>query len=280
MNRALLFTFILLHTIKVVHAQFNPSFEQFDSLENLMGWKIQSGSAKRQTVQLINNIPFSATHGNYFLQLTNDTLSLPRATGQLTNRFAFTDTPYSLYFDAFMIPSFANDVGSVSILFKTSTGDTVLWAFDTLKPVTQPGNPSQILLKWNAYAVNLASSYRSAQRPDSCVLTITNSTLASGFATFFIDNLRFSSFAVGNPEKHVQSMVNVFPNPSAGAIRIEGLVEPCFITVYDLNGLKVMSTETAEPIHILNLNDANTGMYLMNISGPRTNVYRKICISH
>lgn len=279
MKTAILVYATLLFLATNSHAQFNPSFEQYDSIENPIGWKVVSGTAKRHTVKLINNIPFAATQGNYYMQLTNDTLSNPRVNVILTNRFAFNDTPYSLYVDAFLIPSFASDYASVSILFKSDAGDTVLNIFDTLKPVTQPGNPSQILLKWNTYPIDLKAAYRLKQKPDSCILTLTNSASASGFATLFIDNLRFSSFSVGISDEIIQPKIDVFPNPSAGIIHIEGITEPCTITVYDLTGTKIKRTETTEAEHNMNLTELNTGIYLLNICGQRFNITRKICIS-
>lgn len=279
MHKPALLIVLFVYTVTAVHAQFNPSFEQYDSIQNPIGWKIVSGIAKRQTVKLINNIPFTATQGNYYLQLTNDTLSNPRVNGILTNRFAFNDTPYSLYVDAFLIPSFVSDYASVNILFKSDVGDTVLSIFDTLKPVTQPGNPSQILLKWNTYPIDLKSAYRLKQKPDSCILTLTNSNSASGFATLFIDNLHFSSFAVGFSDEFIQPKIDVFPNPSAGVIHIEGITEPCTITIYDLTGAKIVNNETAEAEHTVNLTELNSGIYLLNISGQRLNINRKICIS-
>jgi hypothetical protein len=258
------------------YAQFNPSFEQYDSLSRLTGWKLVSGNITGNTLKLINNIPFTATQGNFYIELSHDTINDKK--GSIANRFALNDTPSALYIDAFCVPAFVGDFATIKLLLTTSANDTVLLMTDSIKPITAPGNPTQILLRWNVYGYDLKPFYRSNQIPDSAYILITNSTSDAGSAILFTDNIRFSDFALGSTKASATSKISIFPNPCNGPLYITGMNKPGRVNIYSLQGEFLHSIDVEDFSQLIDFSDLSDGLYLLHIRSDSVNGWQKILI--
>jgi hypothetical protein len=74
--------------------------------------------------------------------------------------------------------------------------------------------------------------------------------------------------------------VSLFPNPTAGKVRIEGLYEPCKIQIVNTQGLVLDEYETQQNIFEADFSQKHDGIYFLNIIFSEQIVVKKLVISH
>ena len=267
MNIKLLSLIAIIQTsVCMVHAQPNLSFESYDSTTKLVAWDIISGKGLRTTMRLINNIPFAPTQGVFYLSLQSDTISTPKKPAVLKHRFPLSDTPSTIYFDAFFAPISSSQNGSIEVLF-TNQLDTVLWFKKNIEPIADSTNPNLIPLRWNHYGFDLSSFYRNTILPDSATITIMNDTDAPNnnvSPIFFIDNLRFSDFLLSTRDIDEQQTFHVYPNPASNMIQIASNIAVFTYILTDSYG-KVINTENINADTPINVSNLTSGVYFLYI---------------
>jgi hypothetical protein len=264
----------------LLFAQFNPSFEQYDSLNQLVGWKTISGSYTKSSLQLVNGLPFTAPDGNYFLSAMHDTLT-PKA-AVIVNTFAYNDTPASMYFQAFYVPGALQHKGKITLHFFQQNGDTILHEQKEILPVTNPSNPNKVLVQWNRMAINLAGKYRTNELPDSVRITITDDDAAipvSGAPIFFIDDFEFGQFAVGLANHNQDNYFDISPNPAKDFIRIQADRPISNINIFNELGSQINTYQSNEERDLLvNISALPAGIYIVAIQTDRGVNYQKLLI--
>ena len=85
-----IFTLILFFVSITTFSQTIPNgtFEDADSLGNLLNWKIKSGNVHQINSTIFYGIPFTATDQFYFISIQNDTISSPIKTANIKNTFS------------------------------------------------------------------------------------------------------------------------------------------------------------------------------------------------
>ena len=250
----------------MVHAQSNLSFESYDSSAKLVAWNIISGNGLRTTMKLINNIPFAPTEGVFYISLQSDTISIPKKAAVLRNRFPFSDTPSTIYFDAFFAPITSLQKGSIEVLF-TNQLDTVLWFKKNIEPIADSTNPNLIPLRWNRYGFDLNSFYRDTILPDSATITILNDADApnnNASPIFMLDNLHFSDFLLSTRNIDEQQTFHVYPNPASNMIQIASNIDVFTYILSDSYG-KVICNEKINTDTPINVSHLNSGVYFLFI---------------
>ncbi len=264
----------------LLFAQFNPSFEQYDSLNQLVGWKTISGSYTKSSLQLVNGLPFAAPDGNYYLSAEHDTLT-PKA-AVISNTFAFNDTPASMYFQAFYVPGALQHKGKITLHFFQQNGDTILYEEKEIKPITNPSNPNEILVQWNRMAINFTGKYRNNELPDSARITITDDDAvmpASGAPILFIDDLQFGQFAVGLANHFLDNNFAITPNPAKDCIRIQADRPISSIQIFNELGSQINIYQSNEERDLLvNISALPAGIYIVAIQTDRGVNYQKLLI--
>ena len=81
-----------------------------------------------------------------------------------------------------------------------------------------------------------------------------------------VDNVRTITFddidtAVDNVVS--QSSINVYPNPTADMLIVEGVSSKEEIGIYSVNGTKVLSVQSQEGINTINVSGLPDGVYLL-----------------
>ena len=63
-----------------------------------------------------------------------------------------------------------------------------------------------------------------------------------------------------------QSSINVYPNPTADMLIVEGVSSKEEIGIYSVNGTKVLSVQSQEGINTINVSGLPNGVYLLKYS--------------
>lgn len=257
---------ILHSTLYIAQAQSNLSFELYDSTSKLIAWEIKSGTSLRTTMNLLNNIPFAPTQGVFYISLQSDKISTPKKPAVLKHRIPFSDTPTTIYFDAFFAPVTGSQKGSIEVLF-TKQLDTVLWFIRNIEPVTDSTNPNLVPIRWNRYGFDLSSFYRNNEVPDSATITIMNDTDApsnNASPIFFMDHIRFSDFLLSDREINNLQTFHVYPNPASDIIQIASNTDRFTYKLTDSYG-KTIYTENIQADTPINVSNLASGIYFLYI---------------
>jgi choice-of-anchor B domain-containing protein len=192
----------------------------------------------------------------------------------------------------------------------TVTIDVLLLNSESLPSVAQLQLPTnaftllstQVLLQWNASG---ASNSRIEISFTSDFSTIENSFEVENTNTFLLDGLNSAttyfwrvinynncgeaaesnvfSFITGNvvslnETKNGKEMVNIFPNPTAGKILIEGMVANQVVNVLDVTGKILKSINTTNQKYIsIDLSSLDKGVYFLKFT--KQNIVKKIVLN-
>ncbi|MFN7312206.1 MAG: alpha-amylase family glycosyl hydrolase [Bacteroidota bacterium] len=89
------------------------------------------------------------------------------------------------------------------------------------------------------------------------------------------------SGSVGLTEMPMTGMSNVFPNPANEKIIIESLKQPIKkISLLDLSGKEIISTEIDNNIADINVSEVTNGMYLLRIEYTHASEVKKVLVKH
>ncbi|MFH2142836.1 MAG: serine hydrolase [Bacteroidota bacterium] len=103
-------------------------------------------------------------------------------------------------------------------------------------------------------------------------VTVTDANGCTAIDSVYIDN------AVKiNEHDALSSTLKIYPNPTNGILYVEN-AENSTICMYDLTGHKIKSLIIDNSIMEINLNDINTGIYILNISNVNYKISQKIHI--
>lgn len=241
------------------HAQRIYSFEP-DSIGNT-GWQNLGGRCGISNLKMVGLIPFTATAGNYFMAIENDSAaSLPK--GSISATFTLTEITQSLSYDYFYLPAVAKQVGLLQFRFYVN-GTEATAGFDTIRPVFS--GIDTIQLKWQKRQLNLPPL---TQLPDSCKLQwwADETTPYSGKPLLLLDNLQWSKWKVGVVEVK-ENILKIFPNPANTSITIKmpgtDLITIC---IKNLSGQLIARWENPEPSTPLDIETLSSGMYIIECS--------------
>lgn len=114
---------------------------------------------------------------------------------------------------------------------------------------------------------------RAWENPES-IVTKSVATKANLSSTFTISAFSTNSLANDSFENKVFS---IYPNPSFGAVSIDAtlLTKPS-LTVYDLNGRLILSSELQSSLNTINLDSFKTGLYLFKVKSEEGETVKKI----
>jgi hypothetical protein len=162
------------------------------------------------------------------------------------------------------------NVASGSISVETIATTTVAGAWETLTfdfSANQPGTP----------AIDYGQTYAKV------VIFGDFGNAASG-KTFYFDDIQFGASNIGIEESAGISDLMVTPNPTNGVLNISGNLPSnsnVVVTVTDLQGRIIYtSTQQVEGAlnHILNLDSAKSGIYMVNITSDFGSVTEKVVV--
>lgn len=274
-------SFLLICLFTASNAQvINPSFEATDSAGKIAGWTSVQGKITRLVAAQFGSIPFTASHGNYFILLETDTGALPVKPALLEQTFAFADTPSSFYLDYLYIPENTSQHASFSLLFTRWSGtqrDTVMYTHDTI-PVVANGN--SIPIQWNTLSVNLENAYRSAALPDSAWISFSNdnSTAPGRQIRLYMDHIIFGKWAVGLDERLITA-ARVYPNPATDHLVVKSTedLENALMMLTDISGRQYRITvhHSVADGCVVPLSGIPEGMYFFSINHSGRMIYHK-----
>jgi hypothetical protein len=232
------------------------SFEP-DSL-GYTGWQILGGRCGITNLKLVGLIPFTATDGNYFMALENDS-SAPQPKGSVSAIIALTEMPQSISFDYFYLPYLAKQVGLLQFQFYKN-GAEVSAGFDTIRPVF--AGRDTIDLQWQRRQFDLPLL---TQLPDSCRLQwwADVTTPFSGKPLLLLDNLQWSKWKVGLAEAKANTL-KIFPNPASSnfTIGLQGLALE-FVSIKNLSGQLEAVWKQPDPTKPIDIQFLNSGIYII-----------------
>lgn len=224
-------------------------------------WQKSGGRCGISNLKMVGLIPFTATAGNYFMTIENDSAaSQPK--GSISATFALTEIPQSLSYDYFYLPALAKQVGLLQFRFYLS-GAEIAGGFDTIIPVFS--GIDTIQLKWQERQLNLPPL---TQLPDSCKLQwwADETTPYSSNPLLLLDNLQWSKWKVGVVGVK-ENILKIFPNPANTSFTIEipdrDLVTIC---IKNLSGQLIVRWENPEPGKPLDIETICSGMYIIECS--------------
>lgn len=263
---------------------YNASFEATDTIGNIDGWNLSQGKLSRFSVVNFGVIPFTAANGSYFILLESDTATLPAKRALFESRFAFTDTPGSIYLNYLYIPENTAQHAEITLFFSKWNGtqrDTVLYKNDTI-PVVANGN--NIPIQWNVYSASLDSSYRTAALPDTAWIRLSNTdnTVPGKNLRLFADNITIGKWAVGLKD-YAASVVNIFPNPVASLLTVKtGNTQTADRFVFtDMTGRQFAVTaygQDTEHEYTIPVQHIPDGVYALAILNNETMLHRQLIL--
>ena len=131
--------------------------------------------------------------------------------------------------------------------------------------------------EWRTDSVDLAA-YKNM--PEVMFMFKTNSNWGNNL---YLDNINITSYStVGIHKNELLTDVKVYPNPSTGKIKIDGLNKTggaTEIKVLNVIGQQVMTSTTSENEVLLDLTDYNNGAYFISIGNGVEHMTKKVIIS-
>lgn len=131
--------------------------------------------------------------------------------------------------------------------------------------------------EWRTDSVDLAA-YNN--QPEVMLLFRTNSNWGNNL---YIDNINITSYStVGIHKNELLADVKVYPNPSSGKIKIDGLNKTggaTEIKVMNMIGQEIITTSTSENEVLIDLTNYDNGAYFISISNGAEHLVKKAIIS-
>lgn len=291
MKKTITFVLLLFSAFSYSQNIRNGSFEEVDSLGNLVGWKIKSGNIVRVNSSVFYGIPFTASDQLYFLSMQNDTSSSAIRIGNIANTFSLSMAPPTMSFSYFYAPTYFTQRSRVDVLFtkwKINKRDTILYSNYSLAPNVDTAN--NLIVKWVNLKLDLQSAYRDTVIPDSAMITILNDVIPpySNSTLLYLDNFNFSSLKVGLDEVADTRNFSIFPNPANDVLHVN--YESCKpssvkFVFYDISG-KIIKEVSAQDCYsnkseyLISTNDLPSGLYFIEIKEIHNTFHKKCFIVH
>lgn len=95
-----------------------------------------------------------------------------------------------------------------------------------------------------------------------CQLSNGESTELTGVRKISFENNDFTAIE----DVTTPSTIHIYPNPTADMLIIDGVTAKQEITIYSLNGSKVLSTQSQEGTNTIQVSELPNGVYLLRLS--------------
>jgi hypothetical protein len=166
--------------------------------------------------------------------------------------------------------------GSTNILFDATSGTPIIMA--VFQVTTGPGN--QVPTTGDIAIVANTDPLISAE-PNENFLNINYATATAGSTVDIlgtVDTTPFSFATLSTNEVSLDlSDTVLFPNPSKGSFAVKGLQSQATISLYHINGKKIVTVDNynGEAIKVSNV---SSGLYLVSIESENTKAVKKLMI--
>ncbi|MDD3858882.1 MAG: T9SS type A sorting domain-containing protein [Bacteroidales bacterium] len=246
----------------------------------------------------VGSLPYSCETNSFSLEKNNE--SYPEGTGQFSLKIQ-PDIPNGVrgvvisndsadpMTNWIPQPSFAINYRpeSLYLYYKCFPygGDTIIANIYFYKDGVVIGNPyigtTQTVSEWTPLEIPM--TYYNSEVPDSAtILFVTGAYVQHSESTMYIDNLSFNGFVTDIPDKiSLNSNVNIYPNPATDYITVstENLNNTDLtVNIYNVIGALVKSETLLQDQEQLNIEDLESGIYMLEIKSKEWSEKQKLII--
>ena len=159
----------------------------------------------------------------------------------------------------------------------TATGATVSWQGSAAAYVINYGTQGINQGEGHVDTVQGTSYTISGLAPQTPYDVYVRSICADGVNSDWSPVTRFTTAQVGIDDVNANANISLYPNPASHAVTISGIEGTATVTVIDLNGRQVYSTQASGSLTI-DVSTMAKGAYFVRIAGERSVVIRKLVV--